>query len=100
VDRIVREFRTLPKEKDIIVYCYSIPCMTGRKVGQMLADKGIYVHHLGIGWNEWRHFWELWNHEHEWATTSVEDYVTSGKQPGVFTGTPVIEPCTQGQFGC
>ena len=64
-DRIVRQFRELPKGKDIIVYCYSTPCMTGRKIGQLLVENGIYVKHLGIGWNEWRHFWTLWNHEHE-----------------------------------
>ena len=64
VDRIVGAFQKLPKDKSIIVYCYSIPCMTGRKIGQMLTEHGIYVQHLGIGWNEWRHFWTLRNHEH------------------------------------
>lgn len=100
VERIVAAFRMLPAGKDVIVYCYSIPCMTGRKVGQMLAEHGIYVQHLGIGWNEWRHFWTLWNHEHEWGKTNVRDYVVSGKEPGVFKGTPVVAPCTEGGFGC
>jgi hypothetical protein len=74
--------------------------MTGRKVGQMLTENGIYVQHLGIGWNEWRHFWTLWNHEHEWSQTNVEQYIASGDEPGVFRGTPNIEPCIEGQFGC
>ncbi len=100
VDRIVTAFRNLPKGKNIIVYCYSIPCMTGRKVGEMLAEHDIYVQHLGIGWNEWRHFWTLWNHEHEWSKTNVEEYIAPGKEPGTFTGTPTIEPCIEGQFGC
>lgn len=100
VDRIVNEFRKLQGEKKIIVYCYSMPCMTGRKIGKMLADHDMYVHHLGIGWNEWRHFWQLWNHEHEWAITKAEDYTAVGKEPGSYTGTPIITPCTQGQFGC
>tara|TARA_Y100000310_G_C20698277_1_gene827271 strand:+ start:4050 stop:4670 length:621 start_codon:yes stop_codon:yes gene_type:complete len=88
-------------EKDIIVYCYSIPCMTGRKVGKILADEGVYVKHLGVGWNEWRYYWQLWNHPHEWETTNVEDYVTSGPEPGVFdaditgTGCPI-----EGGLGC
>src|SRR3989338_8465778 len=50
--RITNSFKELEAEnpnKDIVIYCYSMPCMTGRKVGQMLADKGIYVKHLGIG---------------------------------------------------
>ena len=42
----------------------------------------------------------LWNHEHEWSQTDVKDYVATGKEPGTFKGTPVITPCTEGQFGC
>lgn len=100
VERIVGAFRDVPQDKSIIVYCYSMPCMTGRKVGQMLAEHGIYVQHLGIGWNEWRHFWTLWNHEHEWSVTDVDDYVVTGMEPGAYTGVPVISPCSEGQFGC
>lgn len=100
VDRIVSAFRALPKDKHIIVYCYSMPCMTGRKIGLMLTEHGMFVQHLGIGWNEWRHFWTLWNHEGEWKKTRVEDYIVSGKEPGAYKGAPVITPCTEGQFGC
>lgn len=100
VDRIVAAFRALPESKDVIVYCYSIPCMTGRKIGKMLAEHGIYVKHLGIGWNEWRHFWTLWNHKHEWAKTKPEDYVVSGHEPGKPKVVPTIVPCTEGEFGC
>lgn len=100
IDRIVGEFRKIPTDKNIIVYCYSIPCMTGRRVGQMLTEHDIYVQHLGIGWNEWRHFWTLWNHEHEWNATKVEEYIASGKESGTFKGTLSIEPCVEGQFGC
>jgi len=86
VERIINSFKELKASnpgKDIIVYCYSIPCMTGRKVGSMLAENGIFVKHLGIGWNEWRYFWNLWNHEHEWNITNVEDYIATGKEPGI-----------------
>jgi rhodanese-related sulfurtransferase len=100
IDRIVAAFAALPKEKDVIVYCYSIPCMTGRKIGAMLAEHGIFVKHLGIGWNEWRYYWKLWNHELEWDKVKVEDYVASGKEPGAFQGEPIITPCVEGQFGC
>lgn len=100
VERIVGEFSKLPKDKDIIVYCYSIPCMTGRKIGKMLADHGIYVKQLGVGWNEWRYFWTLWNHEHEWEITNVQDYVASGPEPGQMEGvTPGACPL-EGEFGC
>ncbi len=103
VDRIVSAFKALPQDKDIIVYCYSIPCMTGRKVGQMLVEHDVYVKHLGIGWNEWRYFWNLWNHEHEWDKTIVEDYITKGSEPGTPKRKDAnpLTPCSaDDQFGC
>ncbi len=101
VERIVSSFRELGIEKEVIVYCYSIPCMTGRKVGNMLAENGIYVKELGIGWNEWRYYWTLWNHPHEWDTTNPEDYVVSGVEPGTPTVREKREACPiKGGFGC
>lgn len=102
VERIVNSFKALGPEKDIVVYCYSMPCMTGRKIGKLLADRGIYVKHLGIGWNEWRHFWQLWNHEHEWAITKVEDFIATGAEPGVFKSeVPYKDACPiGGDLGC
>lgn len=102
VDRIVSEFKALDQEKEIIVYCYSTPCMTGRKIGKILADEGIYVKHLGVGWNEWRYGWETWNHEHEWADAKVEDYVVSGTEPGKYQGggNPADVCPIEGELGC
>jgi rhodanese-related sulfurtransferase len=104
VERIVSMFKSLQErnpDKDLIVYCYSIPCMTGRKIGKMLAEHGIYVKQLGIGWNEWRYYWELWNHEHEWDQTDVEDYIISGPEPGTPKLKIDSEICDiEGEFGC
>ncbi len=99
-DRIMNSFRELPEDKQIVTYCYSIPCMTSRKVGNILAEKGIYVKHLNIGWNEWRYYWKLWNHEHEWASALPEDYVVIGKEPGVWPRSGLLSPCTTGELGC
>lgn len=101
VERIVGEFAKLPKDKDIIVYCYSIPCMTGRKIGKMLTEHDIYVKHLSIGWNDWRYDWNSWNHEHEWNLTSAEDYVFSGKESGVPKVKSVSTACPiDSSLGC
>lgn len=105
VERIVSSFRDLKEKadgKDIIVYCYSIPCMTGRKIGNMLAQNDIYVKELGVGWNEWRYYWTLWNHPHEWKTTLPEEYVVSGPEPGVPTIREDRKACTieGSDFGC
>jgi rhodanese-related sulfurtransferase len=94
VDRIVKAFESLPKDKEIIVYCYSIPCMSGRKIGKILAEHGIYVKHLGIGWNEWRYFWTLWNHDWEWNITNPEDYIAYGPEPGVPKARNITTDCT------
>jgi rhodanese-related sulfurtransferase len=104
VERIVSEFRTMltiNPGTEFIVYCYSTPCMTGRKVGLMLAEHGIYVKHLGIGWNEWRYHWDTWNHYHEWEQTDVMDYVVSGSEPGEVYGVKVKDVCpVEGGLGC
>ena len=98
-DRIVGAFKELPQNKDVIVYCYSTPCMTGRKIGKMLTEHNIYVKHLGIGWNEWRYFWNLWNHDGE-SPSKMEDYVVSGKEPGTPKLKELPSPCGDGTFGC
>lgn len=100
-ERIIGSFSELSKDKEIIVYCYSMPCMTGRKIGKMLAENGIFVKHLGVGWNEWRYFWTLWNHEHEWDVINVEDYIASGQEPGVPAVKENPKGCPiEGDFGC
>ncbi len=101
-DRIIGQFKEIieknPK-KEIIAYCYSMPCMTGRKIGKMLAENGIYIKELGIGWNEWRYFWNLWNHDGE-IPSKMEDYITKGKEPGTPKISEFPSPCGKGEFGC
>ncbi len=104
VDRIVGAFRELDKQaklenKKIVVYCYSGPCMTGRKIGKMLTEHDIYVEHLGIGWQEWRYYWNLWNHSGE-TKVNPADYVSSGSEPGVFEGKGGSGCPIGGAFGC
>lgn len=98
-ERIIKSFRDLGTEKEIIVYCYSMPCMTGRKVGKMLSENGIYVKLLNIGWNEWRYYWNLWNHDSE-TPSDYKDYVVSGKDPGEAKLKDVFSPCKEGELGC
>ncbi len=99
-EEIIKKFSELPKDKDIVVYCYSAPCMTGRKVGKLLAENGIYIKHLGIGWNEWRYFWNMWNHEHEWDATDVMDYIASGPEPGAPKVREPSKACGLGELSC
>ncbi len=80
-ERMLEEFRALGDEKELILYCYSKACMTGRKIGKLLSQNGIYAKHLNIGWNEWRYAWQSWNHEHEWESARVESYIASSAAP-------------------
>ncbi len=80
-DRMLSAFQALPTNKELIIYCYSKMCMSGKKVGKLLTKNGIFPKHLGIGWNEWRHSWKSWNHEHEWETALVENYIEGAKNP-------------------
>lgn len=102
VDRIVGSFKELKESnpgKNIIVYCYSLPCMTGRKIGLMLVDYDIYVKHLGIGWNEWKYSWDSWNHDSE-TPVNPNDYVISGSEPGFLNLENSLGACSLGGFGC
>lgn len=73
--RIVREFQKLPKDKRIIIHCYTHYCMLAKHVGLMLAKKWIHVQELNIGWNEWRYQWDLWNGEGTSKTVNISDYL-------------------------
>ncbi len=105
--RIIAAFEKLPKDKRIIVHCYTHYCMLAKHVGLMLAKKWIYVHELNIGWNEWRYQWDLWNGEGTSKTVRIEDYLegTAVKKAGTGTinnsGTALVAPCTaDGLAGC
>ena len=88
-NRISNDFVKIKEKypnKQIIIYCYSTSCMSGRKIGSMLTTQGFYVKELSIGWNEWRNDWNMWNYPTEWETTDVKNYIHSGKNPGVYKG--------------
>jgi rhodanese-related sulfurtransferase len=104
VEEMFAAYQALDNSKEVVIYCYSAVCMRGRKVGLALAREGIYVKELGIGWNEWRYDWTAWNYPEEWDLYAVEEYVFSGKEPGVFVPDAKnveIAPCEEGEaFGC
>ena len=96
-NQIVAAFSKLPKNKEIVIHCYSSYCTLGRQVGQTLAEHGIYVHELDAGWSELYYHWDLWNPGAK--VTDGESYIVKGSsapspKPGVIT------PCVSGQYGC
>ena len=83
LSQTLRSFQELSADKQIIIYCYSAACMNGRKAGNFLAQNGVFVQEMTVGWNEWRYGWEMWNYDDELSDHKVEDYVVSGTEPGV-----------------
>ncbi len=93
-DQIVKAFQRLPKNKQIIVHCYSASCTLGRQIGKLLAEHGIYVKEMDVGWNEWRYHWDLWNPGA--GPLDGKAYIATG---AADPNAPII-PCTAGTFGC
>lgn len=105
LDVVLSDFQTLIAEnpdKEIIIYCYSAACMNGRKAGNFLAENGVFVKEMTIGWNEWRYGWEMWNYDTEWDTYKVMDFVATGEEPGtVPDSAKTIKPCgVEGELSC
>jgi rhodanese-related sulfurtransferase len=105
LDVVLADFEALQAEhpdKDIIIYCYSASCMNGRKAGDFLAQNGVFVKEMTIGWNEWRYDWESWNYDTEWERYDPSDYVVSGPEPGTLPADAVpIAPCPiDGELSC
>ena len=67
-----------------------------------MAENGIYVKEMTVGWNEWRYDWQGWNYDTEWGSTDVMDYVISGSEPGVpMVRKEAVETCPlEGGFSC
>lgn len=97
---IVQKFTALPKDKKVVVFCYSAYCTLAHKVGNLLAEHGIYVSHLNIGWYELRYGWELW----EWPAAKnidISRYMTSGAEPWIVDNKKPTTACTSGAlWGC
>lgn len=92
--QLVAEFEKLPKDKPVIVHCYSAYCTLGRKVGQTLAKHNIYVQELTVGWSELRYHYDLWNPGANAA--DGEQYIIKGDPDSI----PLPPPCVDGEFGC
>lgn len=90
---IVAEFKKIPKDKQIIMYCYSAYCMLARQVGQVLAKQNIQAKDLNIGWSEWKYYWGIWNPGED--PKAGLKYLEKGS--GIKT---VPNKCTTGPFGC
>ena len=83
-ENLVENFEKLNENSEVIIYCYTHYCMRGKKVGKKLAESGIFVKELGIGFNEWKNFYKIWNYESEWEALNISEYIQVGEEAGFF----------------
>jgi rhodanese-related sulfurtransferase len=88
--QVLNAFKKLPADKPVIVYCYSSYCMLSIEVGDYLAQNGIYVKHMNLGWAE--------------IKQDFPDFLVNGSEPGYLSvnasGASTGCPATGGGFGC
>lgn len=67
--------RLVPRKKPIVVYGTTRDSQVTHDIVAILSRNGYEVSTLGVGWNEWRHFTNLWVPEAGWDSFQIENYV-------------------------
>jgi len=63
------------KKKAVVVYAHTRDSKLSHDVSLLVRKHKREVAILGVGWNEWRHFRNLWLPESVWDSTDVENYI-------------------------
>ncbi|MEN9328305.1 MAG: Rhodanese-like domain [Candidatus Parcubacteria bacterium] len=63
------------KEEPVILYSYTSYTQQTLQAAIFFLQRGIQTKILRVGWNEWRHFSNLWIPEPQWQTIQVDSYV-------------------------
>lgn len=53
IEEIDARYRDLPREKEIVTYCYSQHCQLSTLGALKLVKHGIPAKEMNVGWNEW-----------------------------------------------
>lgn len=75
---LIKEFKEKYKDekREIILYgTYGNSPIVG-EFSEKLSSSGIKTSELAVGWNEWRHFRNLWLPESMWNTIQMDEYVS------------------------
>ncbi len=63
-------------DKSVIVYGHFTGSPVAKEAATLLSSQGIGASSLAVGWNEWRHFKNLWVPEGAWDDTDINKYVS------------------------
>src|ERR1051325_220179 len=55
-DELPRRLNELPKDKDMVPYCWSVVCHLATRASLFLAEKGYRVHELAGGIEYWKNY--------------------------------------------
>lgn len=66
---------TIDRTKPVVVYGPSAYFASTKQVAAHLHKQGFQVFVLSVGWNEFRHFQNIWIPESLWGTINVMNYI-------------------------
>jgi len=73
---ILKETHNLLKtRKPIVLYSFTRDSQLTHDVAAILKRNGYQVSSLGVGWNEWRHFTNIWVPEAGWDDFRIDNYI-------------------------
>lgn len=64
------------EKRQIILYGTFGESVQIEELSNRLTSKGVKSTRLSVGWNEWRHFRNLWLPESMWDTVRMDEYVS------------------------
>jgi len=65
------------KKKKVVIYGDTAYSIETKELALLLIQKNIDVRIMSIGWNEFRHFRNLWLPESDWEKIDVNKYITT-----------------------
>lgn len=67
------------KKKKIIIYGDTTSSVLSKEIALLLIEKGIDARLMSVGWNEFRHFKNLWVPESQWSEIDVNKYIQTNE---------------------
>jgi len=67
------------KNKKVIIYGDTSFSITSKEVALFLLEKGIDARLMSVGWNEFRHFKNLWVPESQWSEIDINKYIQTNE---------------------
>ena len=77
-DQIKKDISKLKKKK-IIIYGDTTSSVLSKEIALLLIEKGVDARLMSVGWNEFRHFKNLWVPESQWSEIDINKYIQANE---------------------